>query len=119
LLFEQHFFLEYLRSQRCQSLLCVQAMYPWRRIFKGLFQHDRTHGQLYSMRQRDTRGRPVVVSKLGKRLNDAGADWQRWTKSLAGLLEVLEDEMPTLPSADVQVTNSPTIYITGMHLLAV
>ena len=71
------------------------------------------------MRQRDMRGRPVVVSKLGKRLNDAGADWQRWTKSLAALLEVLEDEMPTLPSADVQVTNSPTIYITGMYLLAV
>ena len=90
-------------------ICCVQAMYPWRRIFKGLFQHDRTHGQLYAMRQRDLRGRPLVVSKLGMRLHDAGADWQHWAKSLAGLLEVLEDEMPTLPSADVQVAPSSTV----------
>ncbi len=84
----------------------VQAMYPWRRVFKGLFQHDRAHGQLYSMRRCDGRGRPVVVSKLGKRLADAEADWRHWTKSLAGLLEVLEDEMPTLPAADAQVAHS-------------
>ncbi|EIE21630.1 hypothetical protein COCSUDRAFT_56833 [Coccomyxa subellipsoidea C-169] len=86
-----------------------QAMYPWRRVFKGLFQHDRAHGQLYSMRRRDGRGRPMVVSKLGKRLADAEADWRHWTKSLAGLLEVLEDEMPTLPAANAQVSVEPGI----------
>lgn len=87
-----------------------KVMYPWRRIFKALFLHDRVHGQLYSLRQRDGRGFPVVVSRLGQRLRDSGADWHQWTKPLAGLLEVLEDEMPTLPTVDPQQVGSHFVH---------
>lgn len=90
-------------------------MYPWRRIFRDIFRHDRKHGQLYSLRHRDSNGRPVVVSKLGQHLHDSGADWHDWTKSLAGLLEMLEDEMPTLPPPNMQVEKFHCPSAATMH----
>lgn len=92
-----------------------QVMYPWRRIFRDIFRHDRKHGQLYSLRHRDSNGRPVVVSKLGQHLHDSGADWHDWTKSLAGLLEMLEDEMPTLPPPNMQVEKFHCPSAATMH----
>ena len=75
----------------------MQVMYPWRRVFKSLFAHDRSRGHVYTLREKDTKGRPIEVTKLGIRLHECGCEWQEWRKSLAVLLEVLEDEMPVLP----------------------
>ena len=98
-------------KRRCKGacLFSPQVMYPWRRIFKDLFRHDRKHGQLYSLRHRDSNGRPVVVSQLGQHLHNSGADWHDWTKPLAGLLEMLEDEMPTLPPLNMKVKHSASL----------
>ena len=63
-----------------------------------MFRQDRERGGLYCLRARaGADGRPAVVTQLGARLAASGADWASWAKSLAALLELLEDEMPTLP----------------------
>ena len=74
-------------------------MYPWRRVFKSLFAHDRSRGQVYTLRERDGKGEPVTITQLGIRLHECGAEWQEQRKLLSALLEMLEDEMPVLPPA--------------------
>ena len=74
-------------------------MYPWRRVFKSLFAHDRSRGQVYTLRERDRKGQPITITQLGIRLHECGAEWQEQRRLLSALLEVLEDEMPVLPPA--------------------
>ena len=81
-------------SRQCLA----QVMYPWRSMFRAMFRQDRERGALYCLRAKTgADGRPLVVTQLGVRLAGSGADWASWAKSLAALLELLEDEMPTLP----------------------
>ena len=76
----------------------TQVMYPWRSMFRAMFRQDREQGGLYCLRAKSgADGRPLVVTQLGARLAASGADWASWAKSLAALLELQEDEMPTLP----------------------
>ena len=51
------------RWQGCSCsrlLLCPQFLYPWRRIFKELFVHDRAFGQLYCLREPNPQEQHVV-----------------------------------------------------------
>ena len=41
--------------------LLLQSFYPWRRIFRDLFVHDRTFGQLFSLRADDPQNHAVRV----------------------------------------------------------
>ena len=77
--------------------MSIQALYPWRRVFKALFAHDHFHGQEHTTLEQFSRGQLRAATKLGIRLHECGCEWQEWHKSLSVLLEVLEDEMPVLP----------------------
>ena len=75
----------------------MQAVYPWRRIFRALFAHDRSQGQEHTAPESGVSGVPNEVTRLGTRLHECSCEWREWRKSLSALLEVLEDEMPGLP----------------------
>ena len=75
----------------------MQAMYPWRRIFRALFAHDRSQGREHTVLESGTGGVPQEATRLGVRLHECSCEWQEWRKSISALLEVLEDEMPGLP----------------------
>lgn len=91
-------------------------MYPWRRVFKSLFAHDRSWGHVSTLRQLDAKGCPVEVTKLGIRLAaTCGQDWRQWQRSLAALLEVLEDEMPVLPPEQAQADDKVSHLLPHGH----
>ena len=78
-------------------------------MFKSLFAHDRSRGQVYTLRERDGKGQPVTITQLGIRLHECGAEWQEQRRLLSALLEVLEDEMPVLPPAHATAPERGTV----------
>ena len=82
----------------------MQAIYPWRRVFKALFAHDHFQGQEHAAPEDDSTGQLRAATKLGIRLHECGCGWHEWHTSLSALLDVLEDEMPVLPRSSRSYT---------------
>ena len=55
-------------SGTCKESCAAQVMYPWRRVFRSLFAHDRSRGTQYTLREKDAKGRPMQVSCLSSLL---------------------------------------------------
>ncbi|GAB4822063.1 hypothetical protein N2152v2_009109 [Parachlorella kessleri] len=75
-----------------------QSFYPWRRIFRDLFVHDKTFGQLFSLRADDPQNH-AVVTELGRRLKDLNIDYEAWSYLLADTLDIPLAELPLSPPA--------------------
>ena len=54
---------------------CLQVLFPWRRIFMQMFNHDRTWGQLYALWQKDAAGHHPIITELGKRCKENIPDY--------------------------------------------
>ena len=57
-------------SGTCKESCAAQVMYPWRRVLKSLFAHDRSRGTQCTLREKDAMGCPMQVSCLCPLLTD-------------------------------------------------
>ena len=78
---------------------CVQVLYPWRRIFQQMFNHDRMAGPLYCMWEPGTSTGPSdhpVVTQLGAACRAATPDYAAWQTLLINTLDMQVTPHPLL-----------------------
>ena len=66
----------------------MQVLYPWRRIFQQMFNHDRMAGALYCMRESDMRSNHAVITQLGARCRAAFDDYAAVQSLLISTLDM-------------------------------
>ena len=66
----------------------MQVLYPWRRIFQQMFNHDRMAGALYCMWESDMRSNHAVITQLGARCRAAFDDYAAVQSLLINTLDM-------------------------------
>ena len=66
----------------------MQVLYPWRRIFQQMFNHDRMAGALYCMWESDIRSNHAVITQLGARCRAAFDDYAAVQSLLINTLDM-------------------------------
>lgn len=65
-----------------------QVLYPWRRIFQQMFNHDRMAGALYCMWDAADAADHAVVTELGARCRAITDDYASWQAILMHTLDM-------------------------------
>lgn len=65
-----------------------QVLYPWRRVLREMFHHDAALGQLFCLRIVEPQRQHVVVTELGKRLQEVAPDYGQWRAALADAFDL-------------------------------
>ena len=71
-----------------QTVCGTQVLYPWRRIFQQMFNHDRMAGALYCMWEPDRSSNHAIVTQLGARCRAAFDDYAAVQSLLINTLDV-------------------------------
>ena len=78
-------------------------LYPWRRIFQQMFNHDRMAGPLYCMREGPDSADHAVITELGARCRAIADDYASWQAILMHTLDMQVCTPSTFPLTVVEV----------------
>ncbi|KAL3159729.1 hypothetical protein ABBQ38_010135 [Trebouxia sp. C0009 RCD-2024] len=74
-----------------------KVLYPWRRIFQQMFNHDRMAGALYCMWETDMGSNHAVITQLGARCRAVFDDYAAVQSLLSNALDMQAEDLPVAP----------------------